>query len=359
MKIGKRHIIAISLMVLLILNPLLIATKNQNFVKDDLNENNLIFESGFENEWDRDSDGDYYAPTDFQIGWDVDGICLGYDESESFKKHYWHDISNNETYVHNGTSSAGIFPNTGDNEQHGKTSDEWLVTPSIDLSKYYNLKLVFWSQYHPTIEEQMPFKRYRRVNNTYLVKASIDNGKTWEIIADLRDDDKYKIGVSSIIGGDYWNNFDEPILIPIDLVHLEGQKNVKIAWHYFYNGDGPAGRWIIDDVELTGKEDNIEPDIVITKPIENNIYFRNKVITEFDKTIIIGDIKLKADPTDIGVGTDYVEFYVNNNLKHRDYDYPYEWDWTESFFGKCTLKVCVLDKAQNENYVETQLLKLF
>jgi len=73
-------------------------------------------------------------------------------------------------------------------------------------------------------------------------------------------------------------------------------------------------------------------DVDILKPLKA-IYVKNKLYVPFTRTIIFGDVDIKAfvhgyywmDPLDV----DKVEFYIDNDLKYTGTSAPYQWKWDE------------------------------
>ncbi len=73
-------------------------------------------------------------------------------------------------------------------------------------------------------------------------------------------------------------------------------------------------------------------DVDILKPLKA-IYVKNKLLVPFTRTIIFGDVDIKAfvhgyywdDPLDV----DKVEFYIDNDLKYKGTSAPYKWKWDE------------------------------
>jgi hypothetical protein len=77
---------------------------------------------------------------------------------------------------------------------------------------------------------------------------------------------------------------------------------------------------------------------IIQKPKGGYFYFLNWEIiqTPFEKAIIIGAINVEVEGY---VPINKVEFYVDDVLKYKDNDPPYEWLWDETIFFRHTLKV--------------------
>jgi len=337
-------------------------THRENQQKDT----QLIYSTGFEEKWMQTQINQYIAPSD----WIIQGMCSGYKENNQELTHYWskveRDFSYTHTYwknsplnspfVHSGEFAAGIWGNDGYKEPayQGDQSDEWLISPSFDFSQYYDITLEFWSIYVPTQRITMPFPYTISVDNTYLIKTSVDDGDTWNTIADLKES-RFRVGVNQI--QDVYNDFDEPITLNLD--KLKAKNNVRIGWHYQYAGNGTNDLWIIDDVSIHAKFDSYSPDIDITKPKENNLYlFNDNSYPIQDKTILIGPTEVKADPTDTGTGTRLVKFYIDNSLMHTDEEYPFSWEWKKLGCGKYTIKTVAVDYAGNSNEASLSVIKI-
>ena len=94
-------------------------------------------------------------------------------------------------------------------------------------------------------------------------------------------------------------------------------------------------------------EDNQAPYVEIVKP-ENALYINDKKIIPlpFETSVIIGNITIKANASD-NVGIARVEFYIDDELKHINYSYPYYWLWNETAIGRHVIKAIAYDFAGN------------
>jgi len=328
-------------------------------------EKQIVLSMDFEDEWLKPQDSIFPVPSD----WVIDGITQGHQENNEKLTHYWSRVDKDFSYTHTNWESSPIsqpYVNNGDcaaiiwgNDGYQETglppdrSDEWLITPPIDFSSYYNITLKFWSIYVPDQWIAMPFPKFIGVDNDYLIKTSVDDGKSWQKIADLRN---YMYGVNC--GSDVYNHYDQPIVL--ELKYLSGVDNGLIAWHYQYDGSGISDLWAIDDIVIEAIKDEISPQIEIIRPKEDNIYILDaKVIPMLGKTIIIGPFDVVVDPTDQGTGTSYVEFYKNDQLVFTDFDFPYSWNWNQISFGRSTIRAVAYDCAGNFNDESITLYKLF
>ncbi|RLF39593.1 MAG: hypothetical protein DRN00_01485 [Thermoplasmata archaeon] len=321
-----------------------ISTKNKNQQSSE-----ILLSTSFEEPWVLDKDGDYKAPP----GWDVDGICKGYQWYSIAEQytHYWSDIKDNETpydLSHSGVTSACIWWSDGYREPPsvGTRQDEWLITPTLDFSRYVSINLSFWSIYYwdPGC-----------VHFNY-IKVSTDNGKSWEIVADLVHDPQWRLG------GNIWENFNYfEYPINIDLSQYAGEPSVKIAWHYLYQGEeGGRGIWVIDDVKISGTPipDVTPPALSIEKP-RNALYISNEEIFPFFIPVIVGYINVTVNAVDNETGISYVEFLVDSKTKAKVSTPPYVWEWREFSFGPHTLQVKAFDKAGNFASKELVVWKFF
>ena len=343
---------------------IVIGSQNNDITRNNI-EKQIVLSMDFEDEWLKNQYNTYPTPSN----WIIEGITQGHQENHQKLTHYWSRTDKNFTYTHTNWESSPIsqpYARSGDgaaiiwgNDGYQETgspsdrSDEWLISPSIDLSSYYNITLTFWSIYVPNQWISMPFPKFIGVENNYLIKTSVDDGNSWQKVADLRN---YMYGVNC--GSDVYNKYDQPIRL--ELKTLSGVENSLIAWHYKYDGNGKSDLWAIDDIVIEGNKDEIPPFIEIIKPKEDNIYILDaKVIPMLGKTIIVGPFDVIVDPTDQGTGTSYVEFYKNNQLVHTDFDYPYSWNWDTFSFGTATIRAVAYDYSGNFNDESITLYKIF
>ncbi len=326
----------------------------------------IIYSTSFEEDWGRNQINQYVSPSE----WTIKGITSSHQDENQRLTHYWSKMDNEFSYIHDywpysplsppfvesGNYSVCIWGNDGNGEPSYQEdqSDEWLISPALDFSSYYDLSLQFWSIYVPTQQITIPFPYRVFVDNSYFIKASMDNGETWKKIADLRET-RFTFGVNQFY--DVYNNFDEPIILDLDSV--KAKDLVRIAWHYKYPGNGTADLWIIDNVTITGRYDSIIPEVEIVKPEQNQLYVSDNHQFDIDgKTIIIGSMNVKVDPTDEGTGTSYVEFYIDDTLVHTDEEYPFSWQWRSLGFKSYSLKTIAYDHAGNANEDVIEVIKL-
>ena len=85
----------------------------------------------------------------------------------------------------------------------------------------------------------------------------------------------------------------------------------------------------------------------IEKPNDGYLYVFNKEIMPLPKnTIIIGELTVEANAYSEH-GIDKVEFYIDDELKHEDDEFPHEWLWDKRTFGRHEIKVIAYDNKEN------------
>lgn len=134
-------------------------------------------------------------------------------------------------------------------------------------------------------------------------------------------------GETKVLISDTWNQLD-------DEGNHVGKGTYRINdWivPYYYNDI------INSQIDGSSKyiEINGESSITILKPMEKTIYLNGREIIPFLWTIVIGKITIEITCEN---AVNRVEFYLNNELQHTDYEEPYEWLWNPSSTGIFTLK---------------------
>lgn len=317
----------------------------------------LLFETSFEQEWIPDNEGEYLAPPQ----WDVDGLSTGIQNEDNGNPYYWTQIDRNFSHstsfdspiVYDGEFAAGIWGRSGPDH---KVQSEWLISKPIDFdANLYDITLQFWSIYVPTQHISMPFPFTINVDNEYLIKTSVDDGSSWNKITDLRES-RFKYGVNDY--HDIYNDYDQPVSVKIDSV--SGHDDVRIGWHYYFDGNGTSDLWVIDDVSISAKVDTHNPRVSFETPEPNMMYLDNtRLNQQFRNTIVIGDIDVEVDADDFETGVEKVDFYVDGRLKKTDNEEPFVWSWNSFSFGRYTLKVISTDFAGNTDTEELTVFKLF
>jgi hypothetical protein len=208
-----------------------------------------LISEGFEGNWVADPDGDpYMVPNDPNFNqWDIDGICTNSQSGLPGLTHYWSDFTpsdhpNGWLFPKSGNFCAGLWWSDGTGGE--TTQDEWIITPNMDTSKYENLQLTFYSVYNMMRGWTNPMQ------NNY-VKYSTDGGITWVILGDLNNDPQFDFNgcTGGPLADPTWNWNDVQIIFQIP-----DSDQLMVAWHYYWDGTGLAGIWMIDDVNIIGKK---------------------------------------------------------------------------------------------------------
>ena len=372
-KMNDKRMLVISLQFMLVVSLMIsfsfttIGNINRSGQQTETDVREIIYYTGFEEKWQENQINQYVTPSN----WVIDGICSSHQQGNEQLTHYWSQMHKNFSYTHNywtyspfsgpfiesGEYSACIWGNDGHGEPGAQEdiSDEWLITPELDFASFFDITLEFWTIYVPTQYITIPFPYTISVDNTYLIETSIDDGKTWNELADLRET-RFIYGVNQFY--DVYNNFDESI--KLNLNSLKGKDQIRIGWHYQYPGNGTSDLWIIDNVTIKGRYDSYEPEIEITKPEKQKMYLFDKKQYSIDgTTIIVGSVQVEVDPTDTGTGTKLVKFYKDDKLMFIDEEYPFNWNWDTFGFGLHTIKTIAQDYAGNTNEDTITVFKLF
>jgi hypothetical protein len=118
--------------------------------------------------------------------------------------------------------------------------NEWLITPSLNLSKYNQvvLKFYWYTCYYCTI-----YKRYIEMN----ISVSTDDGITWNPVWSFDN-------VGRFFHDWIWYDSILPKNDAIDLTAYAGQPNVKIAFQYYSNTieQQDEQMFSIDDITILG-----------------------------------------------------------------------------------------------------------
>jgi len=123
----------------------------------------------------------------------------------------------------------------------------------------------------------------------------------------------------------------------------------RVAW---VNQDDPitdAFLWskYIEEIEFIDDStgDTTAPSLSFEKPV-NGLYLFNRRIMPFFIPFIVGDITVQVAATDAS-GLSQVIIMVDDELKVRMHDEPFEWTWDDSAFGKHVITLVTYDAAGN------------
>jgi len=196
-------------------------------------------------------------------------------------------------------------------------------------------------------------------NNNYIIESTISNnghGVTYGY--------GIECGSPNYI---YCNNFIGNKIQAYD-VHSNGYWDNGELGNYWddYKGGDEEGDGIGDTpytLYSQSNQDNYplilpysqEPQAEIASPEEGFLYIRNIKIVPFFTTLLLGNIKIKANAANYIYGIERVEFYVDNIRRRVDTEAPYSWTWRLSSHVKHrhTIKVVVFDN--NERSVSDEI----
>jgi len=163
--------------------------------------------------------------------------------------------------------------------------------------------------------------------------TAVISGDPETIIADLSGFGKgTEINPSSFTGG-----IAKWIVSDILCLPSNGEVSVKIT---SFDATGDSG-------SNTGTiiSDNVGPTISITKP-KAGLYFMDSMrLLPFSYPLIIGQITLEVDASDIGSGVSQVEFYLENNLESTTTEAPYRWLWDYAATGFFDIEIKAVDSV--------------
>jgi hypothetical protein len=118
---------------------------------------------------------------------------------------------------------------------------------------------------------------------------------------------------------------------------------------------------------LTIGEEFITPSVIITQPADKKLYFRGVetpvkiswiTFYSFPETIVIGNITVKVKVNNVPE-VDYIKFFIDDELKYTDDEFPYEWEWGEISFSKHILKVLASIDGEENLFTERLVWKFF
>jgi hypothetical protein len=161
-------------------------------------------------------------------------------------KGYWGDWERQQTNVNQtwyiDSTAPYTKPYCGTVHRDGSPylQDEWLITPSLNFSKYLDISLKFhwYACYYVTV-----YKRFVELN----ISVSTDGGGNWTNIWSFDDVDEFFTDWT-------WQDSILPDNDAIDLSAYAGEKDVKIAFQYHSNTTASAEEqeFSIDDITVYG-----------------------------------------------------------------------------------------------------------
>jgi len=97
------------------------------------------------------------------------------------------------------------------------------------------------------------------------------------------------------------------------------------------------------------------PQIKMLEP-QRYVYVGGIKLVPFFKPLAFGKLTISVRASQ---DVDYVEFYIDGEIKYVDGEEPYEWLWDEFIFGKCEIKVIAYNDYGKNNSDEIEVWKFF
>jgi hypothetical protein len=108
--------------------------------------------------------------------------------------------------------------------------------------------------------------------------------------------------------------------------------------------------FVFDSTDLT------PPDIAINKPADA-IYYNDKELVSYPQPFVIGDITIKVGVSDEN-SVAKVLFVLNNDIKSKQQDQPYQWNFDKKGFGQYTIRIMSYDDSGNIGSTQKTFLML-
>ena len=214
-----------------------------------------------------------------------------------------------------------------DDKDKSTKSDIWTFTTTKDSSDNH-------APEEPTNPSPSDGQKDVKINTDLKVDVYDPDGDELDVVFYLNDEE---IGTQPQVpsGG----------TASITLTELEYNK----TYNWYVVADDGKLKTISKTWTFTTLNEPYSLSVVIEKPAEGSIYFRNKYKFPFFTTIIIGKIDIKINIT----GSDKslvnnVKIYINNDLKHTFENEPYNWTWDKFAFGRRTITVIAYNSEEKE-----------
>jgi parallel beta-helix repeat protein len=150
-------------------------------------------------------------------------------------------------------------------------------------------------------------------------------------------------------GGNYWDDYYGVDYYSGPNQDIPGSDGI---------GDTPYSIYGDKDRYPLGSFDMVQPKIEFIKPINNHVYFMNELLFPFFTTIIIGNIDIILNATDIQSGIDKIELYIDNELKAISNNGTLHWRWENKTSFWCfrhKIKAIAYDNTGNNAIVEMRV----
>jgi hypothetical protein len=140
--------------------------------------------------------------------------------------------------------------------------------------------------------------------------------------------------------GFYEDSWQKAIASDLNMVVIE-------TWNELHEGTDicETKEYGREYIELTRKYvGKFHVNVSVTRPERGNLYIFDRAILELssEDTLIIGKITVEVDAYS-KEGIEHVEFYIDDELRYVDEEYPYEWLWDEFAIGSYEIKAIAYD----------------
>jgi len=144
-------------------------------------------------------------------------------------------------------------------------------------------------------------------------------------------------------------------LLDNKLYDYNGEIKIGEGNHSFiYYSTDKAGN--IEELKRTRiKIDKHAPDVTLLNPTDG-IYLFGRKLLESPYPIIIGNVSIEVKVIDELSGVAHVDFYIDDELKFKDDEPPYSWEWNEQMIGVRDIQIVAYDKAGNHASVEKSVI---
>ncbi|KAA0005122.1 MAG: PKD domain-containing protein [Thermoplasmata archaeon] len=162
----------------------------------------------------------------------------------------------------------------------------------------------------------------------------------------------------TLFAKDELSGVDETYYIIDGKLHeYDGEIKVGEGNHSFiyYSADKAGNIERMNEARI--KVDKSPPVLKITSPLKGMYLFGRKLM-DLQYTIIIGNVSIDAVATDALSGVAHVDFYIDGQLKFKDEEQPYSWEWNEKAIGVRDIKIVAYDNAGNKDSVEESVITI-
>lgn len=276
-------------------------------------------------------------------------------------------LSKMETLLHD--PSGTIYEEGHVSPQYIVAPNHYILTPTNIPEGYITIEYTIY-MYRPMCID---------INNFYLLKiAELSDLKFFVAAESFYSNSNYSdpledpdlriitVNVSTETLYDWWGCFVLPDTVAVDtLIAYNNETPCELnRWYnYTINRVGDYNLIVVridantTSLKLEYCEDPTPPQLEKVTPKGIYLFEKEIIPFPFDFALVIGKITLSAEATDEESKVGCVEFYIDDEMKHRCIEGPYTWLWDELSFGIHTMKMIAHDNAKNSVTKEITVLK--